>query len=67
MRITKHILQNSGSVLQVDRSSSATPISHLLYCVKSVRIRSYSGRNPVQMWENIDQNNFEYGYFSRPY
>ena len=29
--------------------------------VKSVRIRS----NPVRMWENVDQNNFQYGYFLR--
>ena len=53
------------------------------YCVKSVRIRSYSGANfpafgvnmerywiclspySVRMWENADQNNFEYGHFLR--
>ena len=29
--------------------------------MKSVRIRSYS----VQMWENADQNNSEYGRFLR--
>ena len=47
-------------------------------CVKSVRIRSYSGRyfpalglnieiSPysVQMWENTHQNNSEYEHFSR--
>ena len=48
------------------------------HCVKSVRIRSYSGpyfpafglnaeRSPysVQMQEKTDQNNSEYGHFSR--
>ena len=29
--------------------------------VKSVRIWS----NPVRMWENADQNNFQYGHFLR--
>ena len=57
-------------------------ILHDLHCVKSVRIRSYSGpyfpaygQNTerygvsqlylVQMRENADQNNSEYGHFSR--
>ena len=35
------------------------------HCVKSVRIRSYSGPYSVQMQENTDQNNSEYGHFSR--
>ena len=33
-------------------------------CVKSACIRSYSGPYPVQMRENTDQNNYEYGHFS---
>ena len=33
--------------------------------VKSVRIRSYSGPYSVQMRENTDENNSEYGHFSR--
>ena len=33
-------------------------------CVKSVRIRSYSGPYSVRMWENANQNNSEYGHFS---
>ena len=36
-----------------------------MHCVKSVRIRSYSGPQSVWMRENIDQNNSEYGYFLR--
>ena len=48
------------------------------HCVKSVRIRSYSGPHfpafglnirisphSVRMRENVDQNNSEYGHFSR--
>ena len=33
-----------------------------VHCVKSVRIRSYSGQYSVRMRENTDQNNSEYGY-----
>ena len=36
-----------------------------LHCVKSIRIRSYSGPYSVRMRENTDQNNSEYGLFSR--
>ena len=36
-----------------------------IHCVKSVHIRSYSSLYSVQMRENTDQNNFEYGHFSR--
>ena len=37
------------------------------HCLKSesVRIRSYSGPYSVRMWKNVDQNNSEYGHFSR--
>ena len=38
------------------------------HCVKNVRIRSYSGPNTdnsVRMRENTNQNNSEYGHFSR--
>ena len=40
------------------------------HCMKSVRIRSYSGRHSistyaVRMLENTDQNNSEYGHFLR--
>ena len=38
---------------------------NLVHCVKSVRIQSYSGPYSVQMRENTDQNNSEYGHFSR--
>ena len=34
-------------------------------CVKSVPIQSYSGPYSVRIRENADQNNSEYGYFSR--
>ena len=35
------------------------------YCVKSARIRSYSGPYSVGIRENSDHNNSEYGHFSR--
>ena len=35
------------------------------HCVKSVRIRSFSGPYSVQMRENTEQENYEYGHFSR--
>ena len=43
-----------------------------IHCVKSVRIRSYSGQHflafsqySVRMQENANQNNSEYGHFLR--
>ena len=33
------------------------------HCVKTVRIRIYSGLYSVQIRENTDQNNSEYGHF----
>ena len=38
---------------------------HLLHCVKSVRICSFSCPYSVRMQENTDQKISEYGYFSR--
>ena len=38
---------------------------HHQHCAKSVRIVSYSGPYSVRMRENTDQNNSEYGHFSR--
>ena len=35
------------------------------HCVKSVCIRSFSGSYSVQMQENTEQENYEYGHFSR--
>ena len=35
-----------------------------VHCVKSVRIRSYSGPYSVRMRETADQNNSEYRHFS---
>ena len=32
-------------------------------CVKSVRIRNFSGPYSIQIWENTDQENSEYWYF----
>ena len=34
------------------------------YCVKSFHIQSFSGLNSVQLRENTDQKNSEYGHFS---
>ena len=36
---------------------------YIFHCVRSVRIRSYS----VRMRENAEQNNSEYGHFSRSF
>ena len=36
---------------------------HQKDCVKSVCIQSYSGLHSVQLGENTDQNNIEYGHF----
>ena len=38
---------------------------HHQHCAKSVRIVGYSGPCSVRMRENTDQNNSEYGHFSR--
>ena len=35
------------------------------HCVKSVRIPSFSGSYSVRKWGNADQENSEYGHFSR--
>ena len=35
------------------------------HCIKSIRIRSYSDPYSVQIQEDADQNNSEYGHFSR--
>ena len=43
----------------------ALPSCYTFYWVKSVPIRSYSGPYSVRIGENTDQNNFEYGHFSR--
>ena len=53
-------------------------VEHTIHCVKSVRIRSYSGPHfpafglnterygcSVRMRENADENNSEYKYFLR--
>ena len=37
----------------------------VLHSVKSVCIRSYSGKYSVQIRKNTDQNNSEYGNFLR--
>ena len=51
-------MDDNTSYITVDNISD-------LHCVKSVCIWSYSGPYSVQKWENADQNNSEYGYFSR--
>ena len=40
-------------------------VRNLKHCVKSVRIRSYSGPYSVRMREIVDQKNSEYRHFSR--
>ena len=40
-------------------------ILHKFQCVKSVHIRSYSGRHFPTSGLNTDQNNCKYGHFSR--
>ena len=39
----------------------------VIHRVKSVCIRSYSSSYSVRMRQNTDQNNSEYGHFSRSY
>ena len=39
--------------------------SDVIHCVKTVRIRSYSGPYFPAFGLNTDQNNSEYGHFSR--
>ena len=43
----------------------ATGKCSCIHYVKSVRIRNYSGPYSVRMQENTDQNNTDYGHFSR--
>ena len=40
-------------------------VSNKSHCVKSVRIRSYSGLYSVRMRENMDENNSKYRHLSR--
>ena len=40
-------------------------VHHWRYCVKSVRIRSFSGPYSFRMRENKDQKNFEHRHYSR--
>ena len=54
------------------KSSSKPIIAKKVQCVKSVRIRSYSGPyfpavglNTKRIQENTDQNNSKYGHFLR--
>ena len=47
--------------------SNTYGIVNNLHCVKSVRIRIYSGLYLVQMRENANQNNSEYGHFLRSF
>ena len=35
------------------------------HCIKIVRFRSFSGPYSVQMWENLDQENYECEIFLR--
>ena len=40
-------------------------IFQTIHCVKSIRIQSYSGPYSVRMRQKTDQNNSEYGNFTR--
>ena len=42
-----------------------TRFNEVFHCVKSDRTWSHSGPHSVQMRQNADQNNSEYGHFSR--
>ena len=57
-----NIFQN-GQVVSVDLITTLKIKIGYCYCVKSVRIWSYSGPYSVRMWESADQNNAEYGHF----
>ena len=58
-------LQFFYSVFFFRRDYTTWSSSLSINCVKSVFIRSYPGRHSVRMQENADQNNSEYGLFSR--
>ena len=47
------------------RFIDATDFVEVYHCIKTVSIRSYSGPYSVRMRENTDQNDSEYGHFSR--
>ena len=49
----------------LNKHSCFSLICHHKQCVKSVRIRNYSGQYSVKMHENTDQNNSKYGRFLR--
>ena len=80
---SEHILKTQQQLIVTSlRKSKLTCLKYnVIHCIKSVRIRSYSGPyfpafglnsdirsiSPYsgRMWENTDQNNSEYGHFSR--
>ena len=69
------------SILRMSKKGHFPSLTLIIYCVKSVRIRSYSGPHflafrvnterysvspySVRMRENADPNNSEYGHFLR--
>ena len=64
--------QNSGHTYLIFSLTGETMKILGFHCVKSVRIRSYSGPNfptfefsRIRIFPHSDQNNSEYGYFLR--
>ena len=58
------VLLRVGTIL-CTRCNIYTSSTSSCHCVKSVGIRSYCGPYSVRMQEYTDQNNSEYGHFSR--
>ena len=58
------VLLRVGTIL-CTRRNIYTSFTSSCHCVKSVRIRSYCGPYSARMQEFMDQNNSEYGHFSR--
>ena len=60
----------SGLKQQMNRKIKAISETHqfntnIIHCVKIVRIRNFSDRYSVRMWENTGRKNPKYGHSSR--
>ena len=66
--MAKHAFLKTKRVLQDTKKFGCTAqikIRETVILRRGIRIRSYSGRYSVQIQENTDPNNSEYGHFSR--
>ena len=63
--ISDHRLLKGEFIWRLDGAFFVRKTYYYYHCVKSVRIRSYSGPYSVRMRENTDRNNSKYGHFLR--